>query len=85
MDDRQLNPRIFIYLDSLRGPHSIDRFATHGNKQLPRYNARSRDPSAEAVDCLHMPIILWTSKTNSCNPPRTFLSDLVQKLRQFGT
>jgi hypothetical protein len=28
MDDWQLNPRIFTYLDSLLGPHSIDMFAT---------------------------------------------------------
>jgi hypothetical protein len=39
-DDKQLNPRIFIYLDSLWGPHSIDMFATQGNSQLPRYNSR---------------------------------------------
>jgi hypothetical protein len=31
IEDLHLNPRIFIYLDSLRGPHSIDRFHTHGN------------------------------------------------------
>jgi hypothetical protein len=30
-DDWQLNPRIFTYMDSMWGPHSIDRFATHGN------------------------------------------------------
>jgi hypothetical protein len=54
-DDGQLNPHIFTYLDSLWGPHSIDRFATHGNSQLARYNSRSRDPTSEAVDCLHLP------------------------------
>jgi hypothetical protein len=39
-DDWQLNPRIFTYLNSLWGPHSIDRFATQGNSQLPGYNSR---------------------------------------------
>jgi hypothetical protein len=48
MDDWQLNPRIFTYLDSLWCPHSIDRFATHGN-------SRWRDPTSEAVNCLHLP------------------------------
>jgi hypothetical protein len=28
MDDWQLNLRIFTYLDSMWGPHSIERFAT---------------------------------------------------------
>jgi hypothetical protein len=31
IDEWQLEPRIFTYLDSLWGPHSIDKFATHGN------------------------------------------------------
>ena len=53
--DWQVNPRIFTYMDSLWGPHSIDMFATQGNTQLPRYNARWRDPTSEAVDCLHLP------------------------------
>jgi hypothetical protein len=39
MDDLQLKPRIFTYLDSLWGPHSIDGFAMQGNTQLPCYNS----------------------------------------------
>jgi hypothetical protein len=83
-DDRQLNPRIFTYLDSFWGPHYIDKFATQGNSQPPRYNSRWRDPTSEAVDCLHLPDNLWIAETNSCNPPWTLLPDLVQKLRQSG-
>jgi hypothetical protein len=83
-DDLQLNPHIFTYLDSVWGPHCIDRFATHGNKQLPCYNARRRNPSAEAMDCLYPRDRLWTSETNWCNPLWTLLPDLIQELRQFG-
>jgi hypothetical protein len=54
-DDGQLNPRISTDMNSLWGPHSIDRFATQGNTQLPRYNSRWCDPTSEAVDCLHLP------------------------------
>jgi hypothetical protein len=75
-----LNPRI----DSLWGPHSIDRFAAHGNTQHPHYKAHWRDPTSEAVDCLHLPNRLWTSETNWCNPPWTLFPDLVRKLRQSG-
>jgi hypothetical protein len=54
-EDSQLSPRIFTYLDSLSGLHSIDRLATQGNTLITRYNARSRDPTAEAVECPHLP------------------------------
>jgi ABC-type branched-subunit amino acid transport system substrate-binding protein len=84
MDYWQLNPRVFTYLNFLCGPHSIDMLATQGNSQLPRYNSHWRDPTSEAVDYLHLPDIISTAETKCCNPPWTFLSDLVQKLRQSG-
>jgi hypothetical protein len=71
-------------MDSLWGPHSMDRFATQGNSYLPRYNFSWRDPISEAVDCLHLPDNQWTAETNLCNPPWTLLPDLVHKLRQSG-
>jgi hypothetical protein len=82
MDDWQLRPRIFTYLDSMWGPYSIDKIATQGNYQLPSYNSRWRDPTSEAVDCLHLPDNLRTAETNWCNLPWTLLPDLVEKLRQ---
>jgi hypothetical protein len=33
----------------------MDKFASRENKQLPRYNAKWRDGTAEAVDALHLP------------------------------
>jgi hypothetical protein len=71
-------------MDSVWGPHSIDRFATQVNSQLLRYNSRWRDPTSEAVDCLHLPDNRWTAENNWCNPPKTLLPDLVEKLRQSG-
>jgi hypothetical protein len=52
-DDWQLNPRIFTYMDSLWGPHSIDRFATHGNTQLPCYNAHWRETQPPWTDSIY--------------------------------
>jgi hypothetical protein len=46
----QLNSRIFSYLQSAWRAHSIDRFASMENTQMPRFNARWRDPL-----CLHLP------------------------------
>ena len=80
--DWQLAPRVFRFLDKQWGPHSVDRFASFANKQLPRYNARWRDGTSEAVDSLHLPDSAWRQETNWCNPPWNLLDDLVAKLRQ---
>jgi hypothetical protein len=39
-EDWQLNPRIFEHLQHRWGPHTIHRFASMLNAQLPRFNAR---------------------------------------------
>jgi hypothetical protein len=39
-DDWKLNLRFSIYLQSVWGPHSIDRFLSMENTQLTRFNAR---------------------------------------------
>jgi hypothetical protein len=67
-DDWQLNPRISNYLQAKWGAHSIDRFASMENKQLPRLNAKWREPKCEDVDCLHLPDAVWQREANYCNP-----------------
>ena len=39
-EDWQLNPQIFEHLQRRWGPHTVDRFASMLNAQLPRFNAR---------------------------------------------
>ncbi len=41
--DWQLHPRVFRYLEKEFGKHTVDRFASRENRQLPRYNAKWRD------------------------------------------
>jgi hypothetical protein len=82
--DWQLAPRKFKHFDKTWGPHTIDRFASNANKQLPRYNAKWRDGTAEAVDILHLSDAEWRRETNWCNPPWELLDDLVVKLRTSG-
>ena len=82
--DWRLNPRVFAYLDRLWGPHTIDRFATMENAQVPRYNARWRDPACEATDSLHLNDDAWRDENNWCNAPWSLLPDLTAKLRQSG-
>lgn len=52
MTEWQLNPAAFKVIDNKWGPHSVDRFASHHNHLLPRYNSRFHDPKAEATDAL---------------------------------
>jgi len=62
--DSQLAPRVFRHFNGLWGAHSIDRFASFVNKQLPRYNAKWRDETTEAVDCLRLPDANWRGEHN---------------------
>ena len=66
------------------GPHTIDRFASYANKQLPCYNAKWQDGTTEAVDILRLPNSKWRRERNWCNPPWELLDDRVVKLRNSG-
>jgi hypothetical protein len=81
-EDWQLNPRIFEHLQDRWGPHTVDRFASMLNAQLPRFNARWRDPKCEDVDCLHLPDATWQRKNNYRNPPWSALPALAAKMSQ---
>jgi len=49
-DNWSLHPDLFRMLDTKWGPHTIDRFASHFNTQLPRFNLRFWNPWSEVVD-----------------------------------
>lgn len=74
-----LNPTIFEKLDSMWGPHTIDRFATHHNTMLPRFNSMFWCPGAEAVDCFAQDL---SKDNNWCNPPFWLIPRLLQLLSQ---
>jgi hypothetical protein len=81
-EDWQLNPQIFEHLQHRWGPHTVERFASMLNAQLPRFNARRKDPKCEDVDCLHLPDASWQRENNYCNPPWSALPALTAKLSQ---
>lgn len=62
-DDWSLNPAVFSHLESMWGPHTIDRFASFQNYQLPRFN---RNPGSEAVDAF---TVNWQGENNWWCPP----------------
>jgi hypothetical protein len=52
------------------------------NTQLPRFNARWRDPHCKNIDCLHFPDAAKRRENNYCNPPWTALPALAAKQDQ---
>jgi hypothetical protein len=52
------------------------------NAQLPRFNARWRDPQCEDVVCLRLPDAAWRREYNYFNPPWTAMPNLAAKLSQ---
>ena len=78
----QLNPRIFSYLDSLWGPHTVDRFATLTNTLVPVYNSLYLDPKTSGIDALAQ--LDWASENNYVNPPFRLLSQVLRKIELTG-
>jgi len=62
-DDWGVNTAIFEFIDSMWGPHTIDRFADCYNTKLRRSNSRYWNPGTEAVDGF---VYDW-SEENNCN------------------
>ena len=65
-DDWSLHPDLFQILDAKWGPHTIDRFASYFNTQLPRFNSRFWNPGVEAVDAFTCD---WKDENNWWCPP----------------
>jgi len=65
-DDWMLNPAVFSWLDTLWGPHTIDRFANALNAQLERFNSRFWSLGSEVVDAF---TCTWADENNWWCPP----------------
>ena len=74
--DWRLHPHLFRQLDK-QCKHTIDRFASGENTQLPRFNSRWLEPRAEAVDCLRLPDSQWRAEN-------TFWPSAVGPARRLG-
>jgi hypothetical protein len=65
-DDWVTTREFFVYMDSLWGPHTVDRFADSFNTQLPRFNSRYYVPGTECVDAFS---VCWVGENNWLVPP----------------
>ena len=84
-DDWFLNPAVFGWLDTMWGPHTVDRFADHNNRQLSRFNSRCWSPGSEAVDAF---TVDWSTENNWWCPPVYLVPRVVahaQMCAAYGT
>ena len=78
----QLHRGLFRYIDQLWGPHTIDRFASMVNTQLPVYNSRFADPFSSGVDALAQSN--WAAHNNFVNPPFRLIPRILHLIEQQG-
>ena len=81
-DEWSLHPRLFQYLDSIWGPHTMDRFANMGNHLIARYNSRFLDPLCSGVDRDALAQTDWHSENNFINAPFRLLPRIIDKIIQ---
>lgn len=77
-DDYTVKEEVFVYLDSLWGPHTIDRFACFYNTKLTRFNSRFFQPGTEAVDAL---LQNWHYDVNWVVPPISLIGKSIAHMR----
>ena len=78
-DDWSINPSVFRDIDAKWGPHTIDRFASHYNAQVPRFNSKFASPGCSGVDALSRD---WRDENNWVCPP---VSAIVPSVRALSS
>ena len=73
-DEWEVSSEFFSYIDSLWGPHEVDRFATYKNRKTIRFNSLFMDIETEAVDCFTQD---WSTCNNWLVPPVYLISKAI--------
>ncbi len=77
-DDYTINDTVFMQLDALWGPHTVDRFACFYNAKVQRFNSRFYQTGAEAVDAFTQN---WAFNNNWLFPPTILVIRVIRHLR----
>jgi hypothetical protein len=77
IDDWGTTVDFFQLLDSLWGPHTVDRFANMNNTKLLRLNSLYWNPGSIAVDAFTSD---WSGENNWLVPPVSMVSRLINHL-----
>ena len=84
-DDWSVNPSVFRVTDAKWGPHTIDRFASHCNAQVPMFNSKFSSLGCSRVDALAQD---WLDENNWVCPPVSAIVPFVRALSScsgYGT
>jgi hypothetical protein len=76
-DDWQTTVEFYNYLDSMWGPHSVDRFANVDNRKTKRFNSLYWNPGTLGVDAFNSN---WSSEVNWLVPPVSLASRAINHL-----
>ena len=80
-DDWKLDPAVFGVLEQVWGPHTVDRFASCNNAQLPRFNSRHWSPGTEAIDAFTSH---WGGENNWWCPPIVLVPRVIRHAQTCG-
>ena len=78
--DYQLNPKVFLKLDQLRGPIKIDLFSQNWNKQVERFVSWLPCKEAQATDAMK---IKWPMEGSYAFPPFILIPQVIQKVQRL--
>ena len=76
-DDWRVTDEFFAFIDSIWGPHTVDRFANSENKKLRRFNSLFWNPGCESVDAFSQN---WQGENNWLVPPIHLIPKAIQHL-----
>ncbi|XP_072025653.1 uncharacterized protein [Amphiura filiformis] len=85
LDDWGVSPQFFSFVDSIFGPHTVDRFADNFNRKLPVFNSRFWCPGTSGVDAFTSS---WNGENNWLVPPVSLVCKAVIHIvasRSVGT
>jgi len=77
----RIHPGLFHYLDSVWGPHQVDRFACMKSAMCPVYNSLFLDPMTSGVDALFQTD--WARTNNYVNAPFRLLPKVLEVLDRY--
>jgi hypothetical protein len=77
--DWMLSKEAFQRVCKTLGRPTVDRFASEGNHQLPRFNSRHWSPRAEAADAMNQE---WKGELNYLAPPIRMVDQVIRKCLQ---
>jgi ribonuclease HI len=77
-DDWGVSVEFFKFMDSLWGPHTIDRFADNFNAKLRRFNSKFWCSGSEHVDGFS---ISWAGENNWIVPPIASVPKVIKHLK----